>query len=501
MSSSNGVAKERVISNNCFSILVPWKFTGIVRRAYKLRVEKVRFRNISYTFGKYFVNSDQILSEMEEIDNTEKGALGEKFVNEIAYNSFLRYWCYPGPLDIAKDNKEICDLLVVFRSICIIVSVKNYSFKGNYDRYFRSTTERAIRQIHGAEKTLWRDRPVLLLHPDRPAEMFDKTVITTVYRVVINLNTAVKIYQTNFFDRDREFIVMDSEAWQSAMTQLDTLPDFINYLNERLLLANKGDAIILPRHEFDFGLNDAQFMANFMFEMPKSGNLTVISGTELDMIATYYNNEFSFPKVLIDPKFHARTLKLDGEWDKFVNSPSYQQKLELEAQSYFVDQMVKEMIIDKRNGDKLARMLFSLNRFQRTFLAGHFNDFHAQQQKSGLRHRPYYYLKFKPNLVFLYFSDNLDKNLLQKYVDLYLLHAGYLLDYSFKEIGLIGKSHSGSTFAFGYMNDQSGKPSRETIAQHEEMFNALNLKLRSDLASNELAPIIIPFGPLADSPF
>ena len=38
-----------------------------------------------------------------------KGQEGEDFVNHIAYNSFLKYFCFPGPLDITGDNKEICE--------------------------------------------------------------------------------------------------------------------------------------------------------------------------------------------------------------------------------------------------------------------------------------------------------------------------------------------------------------------------------------------------------
>lgn len=47
--------------------------------------------------------------------NTEKGQAGERFVNEIPFNSFLKYWCFPRPLDIVKDNKEICDMLIVLK--------------------------------------------------------------------------------------------------------------------------------------------------------------------------------------------------------------------------------------------------------------------------------------------------------------------------------------------------------------------------------------------------
>ena len=66
-----------------------------------------------------------------------KGQEGEDFVNQIAFSSFLQFWCYPGPFDITGNNKEICDLLIVFDKTCIIVSVKNYSFDDNYTRYFK----------------------------------------------------------------------------------------------------------------------------------------------------------------------------------------------------------------------------------------------------------------------------------------------------------------------------------------------------------------------------
>lgn len=438
---------------------------------------------------------------MEEIDNTEKGEQGERFVNEIAYHSFLKYWCYPGPLDIAKDNKEICDLLVVFRSVCIIVSVKNYSFKGNYERYFRSTTERAIRQIHGAEKSLWRnDLPVLLQHPDRAVETFEKSAIRKVYRIVINLNTSVKLYQTNYFDKQKEFIVMDSEAWSSAMQELDTLPDFINYLNERLILANKGSAFILPRDEFDFGPSDGDLLAKFMFELPKEGNATFISGSELDLIATYYGNEYAFPRKLLDPQFNVRSLKLDGEWIKFFNSDAYKKKLKLQSEGYFIDQIVKEMIIDKVNGEKLSKMLFSLNRFQRTFLAIHFNDFHSQQSKTGFRHRPLYYVKYKPSLVFFYFVDDLDEKLLQQYTELYLNHANYFTNYSLAEIGLLGKSHSGDKYVFGHIKNAE-RPDDFVIRKFEETFKAFDLRLTTHIEVGELDPIEIPFKPLDNTPF
>ncbi len=115
------------------------------------------------------------------MDNSEsKGKAGEDFVNFIAFNSFLKYWCFPSPLDITGDYKEICDLLIVFEHICIIISVKNYTFKGDYERFFKKTIEKAIRQIDGAERKLFRDKPLLLKHPDREPELFNKESINEV---------------------------------------------------------------------------------------------------------------------------------------------------------------------------------------------------------------------------------------------------------------------------------------------------------------------------------
>src|SRR5690606_13264362 len=89
------------------------------------------------------------------MDPIEKGNIVEEFVNEIAFNSFLEYWCYPSPKDEYGDKKEICDLLILFGENLIIISVKNYEFKEFYSRYFRRTIDKAVKQIYGAERKLF----------------------------------------------------------------------------------------------------------------------------------------------------------------------------------------------------------------------------------------------------------------------------------------------------------------------------------------------------------
>ncbi len=44
-----------------------------------------------------------------------KGDIGENAVNEVATNTYLKYWCYPSPKDESGNKKEICDLLILFK--------------------------------------------------------------------------------------------------------------------------------------------------------------------------------------------------------------------------------------------------------------------------------------------------------------------------------------------------------------------------------------------------
>lgn len=437
------------------------------------------------------------------MDNTQKGFIGEKFVNEIAFNSFLKYWCYPSPRDKRNNNNEICDLLIVFKSVCVIISVKNYTFGHNYERYFRRTTERAIRQINGAEKALFREDqdPVTLIHPEREPEVFDKNKIKRIYRIVINLNTAVKLYQTSFFENDKQYVVMDAEAWQNTLTVLDTLPDFLNYINSRLLLTKKHPAIILPRAEKDFSHIDADFLAKLYFSKSTDAGVTVISGTELDLIATYLTNGYSFPEILYkDTTFNALTMKLDGEWEKFKKSDQFEKLKDTLSPSYFIDELVKETIIHSPNGDKLSRMLFSMNRMHRSIFANHFDQFCSMNEFHPFGYRVKYYAKLNPKFVLLFFKDDSSKERIQDLMSLHLMHMSYLYGNSLSEIGLIGKVANSSLYAFGY-TDNSFKPSIEETGDMEQTFRKLNLKLRSDFKGTDLKDDGFSDSPIFNSPF
>jgi hypothetical protein len=117
-----------------------------------------------------------------------KGKLGEDFIHQIAYNSFLKFWCYPNPKDELGDKNEICDLLILFNNIAVIFCVKNYEFKGTYNKYFKKTIDKDIRQLYGAERKLTDAKTTSYLkHPDKKIEEFKKDAISKIFRIIVHL--------------------------------------------------------------------------------------------------------------------------------------------------------------------------------------------------------------------------------------------------------------------------------------------------------------------------
>jgi hypothetical protein len=53
-------------------------------------------------------------------------------VNQLAFDTYLDYWLLSNPKFVENGNKKRSDLLIVFNNVCIIISVKNYEFKGNH---------------------------------------------------------------------------------------------------------------------------------------------------------------------------------------------------------------------------------------------------------------------------------------------------------------------------------------------------------------------------------
>lgn len=417
-------------------------------------------------------------------DSKLKGDQGEEFVNTIAYSTFLKYWCYPNPLDITKDNKEICDLLIIFNEICIIVSVKNYSFSGNYNKYFNKTIEKALRQISGAERKLFGSREIIIKHPDRSAERFPRERFSEIFRVIVNTNTNVKFYQTSFcVDNNKYVTVFDADAWHAMLDELNTISDVVSYLRERTRLVGNRAAIMLPREEYDFRNSDGVQLGTEIekLRLQFDDRLALISGSEKDLIALYIVNIYQFPEELYITTKPFLYIKADGMWDRFQKSKLSSGKKEFESDSYFIDHLVKTLLIGIPNGDKISKALYRLNRFQRARFVKEFFKFHKDQiQKNPSPHLHRTNIMFDDlHFIFIYFDTTIpvmSEEVLYGFMDKSLHHRNYLMGYKCDEIVAIAFSQDLQSFGFGYIS-KDDPLSEEDKREIEESFRALGWKV------------------------
>jgi hypothetical protein len=316
------------------------------------------------------------------MDSTQKGITGEEFVNEIAYRSFLDYWCYPSPEDEYGDKKEICDLLILFGDSLIIISVKNYEFKDFYSRYFRRTIDKAVKQIYGAErKLLNKERDIFIKHPKREIERFPKEKVANIHRVIINLGEGVRFYPFNKATMDDKFItLLDKEAFQTIVRELDTIPDFIEYLRKREELFADKTVTILPGDEDDFPVDTAKQFFEYAEQNfnPNEKQSILVSGTEHDILASYLMNKRSFPEYIQSKEYNVMFVQLDGNWTDYNQRNQVKAKRDLDKNSYFLDELVKREVLTNHNDSsvELATAILSFNRFNRRVISNNFLQFY-----------------------------------------------------------------------------------------------------------------------------
>src|SRR5574341_313727 len=173
-----------------------------------------------------------------------KGKNAEQVVHELALKSFLTDWCYLNPK--LPDNKELCDLLVVFDDIAIIWQIKDLKLdeKGKYNR---SEVEKNIRQLAGARRQLFDLKThIELENPRRGKEVFDPVKVKEIYLISVLFGKPEEIY--SFVENVKEYSthIFTRQFTELVLNELDTICDFADYLREKeKLLSLKNQLVLL----------------------------------------------------------------------------------------------------------------------------------------------------------------------------------------------------------------------------------------------------------------
>ncbi|WP_140418660.1 hypothetical protein [Pedobacter sp. AJM] len=265
-----------------------------------------------------------------------KGELAEQYVAELIYASYLKYWCYPNPMDIEGDYKEICDLLICFREVAIIISVKNYSFNGNYERYKKKVVSKSTDQLNGAERKLFfSDREIVIQHPERAPEVFDRRRYSKAFKITVNAGEQFENYALSDEKSGKGIVsIVNKETFEVMVAELDTMPDLIEYL--------------LAREEF-------------LLAHPKA----IFNFTEKDLIAIFLMHARIFPDKLITSINDTDESAIKGLWERYHHGRQAQSKRAANQISYLIDGLVEHEVLRVRNGESIARELMQLSRTER----------------------------------------------------------------------------------------------------------------------------------------
>lgn len=318
------------------------------------------------------------------MDSNPKGNQGEEFVNLIANNIFLEYWCYPNPKDEKGNKKEICDLLIIFRDTLIIISVKNYDFKNNYDRYFNNTIEKALKQIQGAEKKLFGNKNIFIKHPKKDIELFDKKRYLKIFRIIVNLGKGLKFYHPSRYTKSGKHVtIMDGTAWFAITNEMNTITDLANYLSTREKLFSNKSVIMLfcSDDEFDEETHE-KFKKRVIKTQIEDEKHIYISGSELDLLASYIKNSNNYPENVLSNSYDSMFLEIDKSWINLISDPLFKEKKKKDRQSFFIDKLIQNEIGYRKELKVLAEKLMSLSRFERRIVSEKFFQF-FEKYKSG----------------------------------------------------------------------------------------------------------------------
>lgn len=276
------------------------------------------------------------------------GTSSERALARLCDASFLKLWSYSSVFRDQKqrdrgDGKELCDLLVVFGDDVIIFSDKQCAFPSgpieiSWTRWFRRAVEASLVQLRGAKRwlgahpdRLYLDRtctvqlPVELPPPDRMkihcVAVASGAAEACATHLGVERGTLMLAPQppngeqaasTPFLIRHMQgelVHVLDEASLEIVLRELDTISDFVSYLNWK--------SAIIADGLLGFSSGEEHLLAVYLRE-------------------TWFNESWCDLA-----RSQGRTLFLDENiWDGLVNDPRYLAWKRSLHVSYFWDRMV-----------------------------------------------------------------------------------------------------------------------------------------------------------------
>ncbi|MCB2173382.1 hypothetical protein KQH65_11645 [archaeon] len=299
-----------------------------------------------------------------------KGRRAEEFVQELGKKTFLEDWCYNNPL--LPNSKELCDFLIVFDDIAIIWQVKD--LKLNKDgKYKESQVRKNIRQAVTAGNRILNNRfTIELTNPRRGCEKLDSNSIKRVFYISALLGEGEDYFNLVEIYKKKIIHTFTREFTEIILSELDTIKDFIDYLEKKEELLSHNTNI-------------------------------VITGGEEELLGYYLLNERKF-----DSLFDLDVIILEeGIWKDLQKREQYQRKKAEDYISYGWDSIINTAHTSGLpEYIEIARELARFDRFHRRALSKAFfeahKQAHIQSEKNSFRR---IIQADTTTIVFLFYDD------------------------------------------------------------------------------------------------
>lgn len=358
-------------------------------------------------------------------DLIDSGIEGENFVLKILETSYLKYWLYPNPKDENGDKKEICDALILFFDTAIIISVKNYQCKGNYDRFAKKVIEKSSKQLFGAERKIFSLNELKVIHPTNGETIINPKDYPNIIKITVSVGEDFENYEFIDYDENKGIIaILNKDTFQTLVKELDTVKDLTEYLKSRetLLLKN----------------------------LNKKCNCK-----EKDLLAHYLTNARDFKKEL-HINFEEESSKLKGQWEIYDKDKQVLLKRLEDEKSYFIDELIKNDVLKLYNGELLAKELMTLSRFERRIIAQNLFEIvnKYQNEKDFLARR---FARYNDvGFLFIYYPIERPEVEIDKMLE--LAQQIYAYKYSCKKLVLLAASSGLKQWKFGLFESTEVTP-------------------------------------------
>ncbi len=285
----------------------------------------------------------------------------EEFVFNLCHRSFLSLWTYANPLR-TKDNKELCDVLAICEPHILIFSVKNVAYEARVDedkaltRWSRKAIHDSAKQIYGAERNLTKAQCVTRSDGTKGLALPVPNE-RVVHRISVSLGGkgVVPIPSGDF---GKGFVHVWEETFLSVvMKELDTISDFVGYLQAKETFAMKNPGLI-------------------------------IEGGEKNLLAVFIHRGRRFPEEAAPP------IITGNQWDRLQENEQFKLRNEANRQSLLWDRLIeylsREILEDRmefggtlNDNESVLRYLARETRFARRILSSAFEEF-LKEAKAGV---------------------------------------------------------------------------------------------------------------------